>query len=134
LTAPPAAAASERTIVAIAAACGAAIFAVLAMRFRGYTMDDAFITFRYATNFARGRGLVFNPVEYARAEGITSPLYAVVLSAAPALMLNVEIFAKFLGLLMGARRSRRPVVLRAERLSHYRHPAGRQSGGGRPRE
>src|SRR5437868_1942959 len=77
---------------------GLGTLAFLAVRFSWYTLDDAFITFRYATNFAEGNGLVFNAGELPRAEGITSPLYSVLLAAAPAVGLNIEIFAKLVGL------------------------------------
>lgn len=40
-------------------------------------VDDPFITFRYAWNFASGNGLVFNPGE--RILGTTSPLFALLL-------------------------------------------------------
>ena len=40
-----------------------------------YASEDAYITFRYARNFARGMGLVFNPGE--RVMGFTSPLWTV---------------------------------------------------------
>ena len=46
---------------------------------RGQALDDFFITFRYAQNFAEGRGLVFNPGE--RAFGTTAPGYALLLGA-----------------------------------------------------
>ena len=41
--------------------------------------DDAYITFRYAANLARGFGLVFNPGE--RVLGTTSPLFTFILAA-----------------------------------------------------
>ncbi|MFO0566673.1 MAG: hypothetical protein U0263_13475 [Polyangiaceae bacterium] len=41
--------------------------------------DDAFISFRYAENLARGHGLVFNPGE--RVEGYTNFLWTVLLAA-----------------------------------------------------
>lgn len=40
--------------------------------------DDAFITFRYARNFAEGQGMVFNPGE--RVEGLTNLAWALVLA------------------------------------------------------
>ena len=40
--------------------------------------DDAFITYRYAENIARGRGFVFNPGE--RVLGTTTPLYTLILA------------------------------------------------------
>ncbi len=43
--------------------------------------DDAFITFRYALNFAAGRGLVFNPGEpWEPVLGTTTPAFAVLLA------------------------------------------------------
>ncbi|RKX21336.1 MAG: hypothetical protein DRP51_04400, partial [Candidatus Zixiibacteriota bacterium] len=37
------------------------LFFIFAYLFWGYSIDDAFITFRYAENLADGYGLVFNP-------------------------------------------------------------------------
>ncbi len=50
------------------------------VRTAGGLSDDAFITLRYALNFARGLGLVFNPGE--RVFGCTEPLLALVLGGA----------------------------------------------------
>lgn len=49
------------------------LFAAHAAYFWPYTNDDAYIAFRYARNFADGRGLCFNPGE--RVEGFSSPLF-----------------------------------------------------------
>ncbi len=73
-------------------------FAGLVLKFWPYTMDDSYITFRYARNFAAGHGLVFNPGESPRAEGITSPLYAILLSLAPA-SIDLPTVSKCLGVL-----------------------------------
>jgi arabinofuranosyltransferase len=43
-----------------------------------HAIDDAYITFRYARNFAEGLGLVYNPGEWVL--GTTAPLWAVVLA------------------------------------------------------
>ncbi len=43
-----------------------------------FLCDDAFISFRYAKNFANGLGLVFNPGE--RVEGYTNFLWVIILS------------------------------------------------------
>ena len=43
-----------------------------------YISDDAFITFRYADNFIRGKGLVYNAGE--RVEGYTNFLWLILLS------------------------------------------------------
>ena len=45
----------------------------------GQSLDDAFITYRYARNLAEGHGLVFNPGEHHL--GTTSPGWAMVLGA-----------------------------------------------------
>ncbi|HEX9595332.1 MAG TPA: hypothetical protein VF982_00500, partial [Anaerolineales bacterium] len=43
------------------------------------TIDDAYITFRYARNILAGNGLVYNPGE--RVLGTTTPLFAFLLAA-----------------------------------------------------
>jgi len=48
--------------------------------FGPYLVDDAYITFRYAVNFAGGHGLVFNPGESVL--GTTTPLFALILGLA----------------------------------------------------
>ncbi len=50
----------------------------LAMRVRGQTVDDFFITFRYAENLLAGEGFVFNPGE--RVFGTTAPGWGLVLA------------------------------------------------------
>ena len=49
------------------------LFAFLWFDYRDYWLDDAFITFRYSLNFARGLGPVYNALE--RVEGYTSFLW-----------------------------------------------------------
>ncbi len=57
-----------------------AVAAILARVLTGpHTIDDAYITFRYARNFAEGLGLVYNPGEWVL--GTTAPLWAVVLAS-----------------------------------------------------
>lgn len=48
------------------------------LHFANVTFDDAFISFRYAENLARGEGLVFNPGE--RVEGFSNFLWTVLLT------------------------------------------------------
>ncbi|MBN1287879.1 MAG: glycosyltransferase family 39 protein [Anaerolineae bacterium] len=48
-----------------------------------YTIDDAFITFRYARNIVDGVGFVYNPGEHVL--GTTTPLFTIVLALASAL-------------------------------------------------
>jgi len=56
---------------------------VIAAGFLGYSYDDAFITYRYARNWAEGTGFVFNPGE--RVLGTTAPGYALLLGVLSAL-------------------------------------------------
>jgi arabinofuranosyltransferase len=57
-----------------------AALALLARLFTGpHAIDDAYITFRYARNFAEGLGLIYNPGEWVL--GTTAPLWALVLAA-----------------------------------------------------
>jgi hypothetical protein len=61
---------------------------------RNWFDDDALITFRYAQNLARGRGLVFNPGE--RVFGFTTPLNALLLAGAARLGLQLELTSRLL--------------------------------------
>ena len=47
-------------------------------RYAGHSIDDLFVTFRYAHNLAAGQGLVFNPGE--RVFGLTDPGFAILLA------------------------------------------------------
>lgn len=58
-----------------AAEIGLYVLAVIAAWIVRFVQDDAFITYRYARNLARGEGLVFNPGE--RVEGYTNFLWTV---------------------------------------------------------
>lgn len=62
-----------------------------------WTLDDAYISFRYAENFAAGHGPVFNPGE--RVEGYTTFLWVVLLAAGERLGIPLEFHAKAMGLL-----------------------------------
>ena len=66
-----------------------------ALRVAAFTIDDAYISFRYAENLARGEGLVYNPGE--RVEGYTNFLWTVLLAGAARLGAPVEPTAKVLG-------------------------------------
>jgi len=68
----------------------------MAFQFWRYTVDDAFISFRYARNLVHGWGLVFNQGE--RVEGYTNFLW-VLLTAIPEMFgFSTEMFAKVVGL------------------------------------
>ncbi len=58
-----------------AAEAGLYVLAAIAAWIVRFVQDDAFITYRYARNLARGEGLVFNPGE--RVEGYTNFLWTV---------------------------------------------------------
>lgn len=59
-------------------------------------IDDAFISFRYARNFADGYGLVYNPGS-TPVEGYTNFLWVIMLAACHRLGLAVPLAAKLLG-------------------------------------
>ncbi|MFH1277727.1 MAG: hypothetical protein ABIK65_05060 [Candidatus Eisenbacteria bacterium] len=69
------------------------------VRFFHYTVDDAFISLRYAENWAEGRGLVFNPGE--RVEGYTNFLWTALLAAGLRAGLEPVMFGKGMGLAAG---------------------------------
>jgi len=71
------------------------LFALLAASLWPATLDDAFISYRYARNFVEGHGLVFNPGE--RVEGYSNLLWVLLLSPVIALGGDVEAAAKLIG-------------------------------------
>ena len=73
------------------------IFLALAIKFFDHTVDDAFISFRYAENLVEGHGLVFNPGE--RVEGYTNFLWVIISAFSISLSINPEIFMRIVGLL-----------------------------------
>jgi hypothetical protein len=68
----------------------------LAARFLDHTVDDAFISFRYAENLVNGHGLVFNAGE--RVEGYTNFLWVLLIAPFLALGVDPELAARGLGL------------------------------------
>ena len=70
--------------------------AVLGALARVFTLDDAFISFRYAENFANGHGLVFNPGE--RVEGYTNFLWVLLLSPFARLEADLVLVSSVLGI------------------------------------
>lgn len=79
----------------------AAIAIGLALHVRAYVFlcDDAFISFRYAKNFAAGHGLVFNP-GFERVEGYSNLLWVLILALFDRLGVQPETAS--LGLSFGA--------------------------------
>jgi hypothetical protein len=88
----------SRLAIALAVAA-LAFLAFYVIQFRGYTMDDAYMSYRYAEHLATGQGLVFNPGENPRSEGVTSPLWAGLLSLCYLLGSDPRVASKVLGLL-----------------------------------
>ena len=64
----------------------------------GYTVDDAFINFRYAENIVGGKGVVWN-TSGPRSEGYTSLLWLMLLVFGEFLGFNLRIYSKVLGLM-----------------------------------
>ncbi|MDI3288845.1 hypothetical protein [Polyangium sp. 15x6] len=85
-----------------------------AYRVASFTIDDAFISFRYARNFAEGHGLVYNLGE--RVEGYTNFLWTVLLGVFATLGARPEITAKILGVVCACA-SLVPVYRIAQRLA-----------------
>ncbi len=67
---------------------------------RPWMLDDAFISFRYAENFAHGSGLVYNPGD--NVEGYTSFLWVIILGMGKFLGADPVNLSKILGFLFSA--------------------------------
>jgi hypothetical protein len=61
-----------------------------------YLYDDAFITFRYAVNLAEGHGFVYNLGE--RVQGVSGPLWGLLLAVPQVAGLSIEWTARLLGI------------------------------------
>lgn len=73
----------------------AVMLAVNIWQVHTFTVDDSYISFRYARNFARGLGLVYNEGE--RIEGYTNFLWTVILAGGIKLGIDPDRLAKILG-------------------------------------
>lgn len=75
------------------------LFIVHSLSFHRMMVDDAYITFRYADNFAQGLGLVFNPGE--RVEGYSN--FTLVLLLAPFARAGIDLLfaSKLIGFFSG---------------------------------
>lgn len=76
------------------------VFGIHVSWYRQVSVDDAYIVFRYAGNFARGLGLVYNPGE--RVEGTSSILWTLWISLGIKVGLDPLFFAQASGVLLGA--------------------------------
>jgi arabinofuranosyltransferase len=68
-------------------------------RVRAFTVDDSYISFRYARNLANGLGLVYNPGE--AVEGYTNFLWTVAIAGGIELGVDPHATSKWLGALAG---------------------------------
>ena len=92
---------NARAIATAAAAIAAmGLFAALLGRF-WFVCDDAYISFAYADNLARGNGLVWHP-DTAAVEGFSNPLWTLVLALGCWLSLDPTIVAPSLSAACGA--------------------------------
>lgn len=84
-----------RDLIALVLVCS--LFAAHALAFK-VLLDDAFISFRYARNFAEGLGLVYNPGE--RVEGYTDFSWVFLLGILGRLGIDIPAAGTFLGMLL----------------------------------
>ncbi len=84
-----------KTIIVVLPCLVLATCFVSVVRLWPYTMDDAFISLRYAKHLAAGEGLAFNPGE--PLEGYTNFLWTVLLAIPHFPGWNAELFAKLAG-------------------------------------
>jgi arabinofuranosyltransferase len=73
-----------------------AIVLVIHSRYFNIIVDDAYISFRYASNLAAGNGLVYNHGEHV--EGYTNFLWVLILGLADRLGFDIPTAAQFLGI------------------------------------
>lgn len=79
---------------------GTAIVLAQGWVFRWSPVDDAYITFRYARNWATGHGVVFNPGD--RVEGYTSFLWTAILALAARFTTDLATVSMILGVVLAS--------------------------------
>ena len=89
----------QQAMLVVAVALIAATFVLNVGRY-WFVGDDAYISFRYAQNFADGLGLVWNPGEYV--EGYTNFLWVLILAIGMKLGVEPEGLSCVLGVIFGA--------------------------------
>jgi arabinofuranosyltransferase len=78
------------------------IYIVQCYRYFSYTMDDAFITLRYAKHLAHGIGAVFNIVyQNPPVMGYTSFFWMIITALGEIVTKDIVIFSKILGIIFG---------------------------------
>ncbi|MDH4033167.1 MAG: hypothetical protein OEV80_05145, partial [candidate division Zixibacteria bacterium] len=88
---------SNRTVFVAGLILAMLMLGVLVGHFYSFTVDDAYISFRYASNLAAGDGLVFNLGE--RVEGYTNFLWTMLLGLLIRFGSDPELVSKVLGIL-----------------------------------
>lgn len=88
---------SKRAAIGLGLLLPVVLVGINMWRVRSFTIDDAYISYRYARNLARGLGLVYNAGE--RIEGYTNFLWTVLLAGAIRVGLDPDVTAKILGAL-----------------------------------
>lgn len=88
----------DKRIIYIFSIVYAVAFVLHALSFQ-YTVDDAFISYRYAENWIGGAGLVFNVGE--RLEGYTNFLWTVLAALPVGMGIDVVLFMRFAGIAAG---------------------------------
>ncbi|MDB4285448.1 hypothetical protein N9903_00905 [bacterium] len=91
---------TRRAIPGLVLIASLLLYSALAVRFYQHIVDDAYISFRYAQNFADGHGFVFNPGE--TVEGYTNFLWVLLLGLGLKLNLDPELASRLLGFAAGA--------------------------------
>lgn len=88
---------SDRTVFIVSLIAAMLVLGVFVNHFYSFTVDDAYISFRYASNLAAGDGLVFNLGE--RVEGYTNFLWTLLLGLLIRFGSDPEVVSKILGIL-----------------------------------
>src|SRR5580765_8553063 len=118
---------SKREAILLAAAAMTFVATVTVLLSRLITLDDAYITFRYARHLAEGYGLGAWNHTGEHVEGYSSPLWTVLLGGAAWLGVDVRIASKVFGTaaaltvlaVLFRRRDDRPAVLTGVFLALY---------------
>ncbi len=91
---------SDRATLVVAVVLGWVLLSVNTAVLQPWTLDDAYISMRYAEHLAEGLGPVYNPGE--RVEGYTCFLWVALLAMGPMLGMVTEVWAKALGFVLTA--------------------------------
>ncbi len=76
------------------------VYTTICLIFFEFTVDDAFISFRYAENFTAGQNLVWN-INFSPVEGYTNFLWIIILSLIKSFGISIVLSSKLLGIISG---------------------------------